>query len=227
VPDTALLAALRRPGDEAQVTQALSAVFQAEPVAAAEFVRLLLPQPSRHSVPDTLVCRAEEAVEEGRLDLRLTQNEWDVIVELKVHAGYGRDQLRRYLSSLRRVPNAYLVAVTRDDPRYGEAGLLDDGRWLGSIRWRHLLPGLRDLPIRRHALQLQWLLFLDVLEREGSMGFMHPDPEMFTALQTVRRAGAHLDDFLKSVQVPLLDALNRSLGVHGPADFYRGRGGRQ
>jgi hypothetical protein len=121
-----------------------------------------------------------------------------------------------------------LAAVTRDVPAHGEASFSDE-RWLGSVRWRELHASLRALPITDERLRLQWTTFLDVLDEEGSMGFTKPDPELFAAWSVIRRAGDHAEDFLKTLQLPLLDRLRAALGGgDGAADFYRkqrGRGG--
>jgi hypothetical protein len=222
---------LRRAGDEAQVTRAVHSALEAEPSAAGSFVALLLRKaPAEVPVrvePPALSCRAEEVVDTGRLDLRFfDEAEWDVIVELKLYASYGRDQLQRYLDALRDVKHAYLVAITRDVPTYGEAYLAGEPRWLGSVRWRPLLLGLRDLPFTSDVLATHWRLFLDVLESEGSMGFTRPDANLFATLSTVRRAADHADDFLKALQQPLIEGLRHALGPHNlTADFYRAQRG--
>jgi hypothetical protein len=222
---TALLGALRRTGDEVQLTQALSAVFQAEPRAAGAFVRLLLPA-DREGLPEVVSCRHEESFEEGRIDLRFTADEVDVIVEIKIHAGYGRDQLERYLRALRPVRLARLVAITRDVPRYGESHI-SDAEWIGSVRWRDLRKELRILPFDSESLRVQWLAFLDLLESEGSMGFTRPDPALFDAWHSIRLAAKHADEFLRAIRVPLLQALRDVLGGgDATADFYRAQRGK-
>lgn len=222
---TALLGALRRPGDEVQLTQALSAVFQAEPRVAAAFLGLLLPD-QRAELPEEVECRHEESFEEGRIDLRFTAEQLDVIVEIKIHAGYGPDQLCRYLRALRPVRLAGLVAITRDVPRYGESHLNDD-RWRGSVRWRDLRAELRLLPFQNDSLRVQWLAFLDLLESEGSMGFTRPDQQLFDVWPSIRLAASHADQFLGAIQVPLLQALRDALGgEETSADFYRAQRGK-
>lgn len=175
-----------------------------------------------------LSCYSEQVVETGRLDLRFTDDDaWDVIVELKLYASYGRDQLDRYLHALRDVDHGYLIAVTRDVPIYGETHLREEPRWLGSVRWRSLLPGLRALPFECEALGSQWRIFLDVLESEGSMGFTNPDPSLFDTWSTIRRAAGHAEDFLNALQQPLLEALQDALAKDGlTADFFRAQRGR-
>jgi hypothetical protein len=89
-----------------------------------------------------LTCSAEEVVEDGRTDLRFRAELWDVIVELKIYASYGRQQLSRYLSALSDVEHAYVTAITRTVPTYGEPPTGADPRWLGSTE-RPLGPALR------------------------------------------------------------------------------------
>jgi hypothetical protein len=86
------------------MTRAVHAALEAEPSAASGFVALLLQHapPARHvgATPPPLSCRTEEVVEAGRLDLRFfDRGQWDVIVELKLFASYGREQLDRYRRS--------------------------------------------------------------------------------------------------------------------------------
>lgn len=212
-PAAALIRGLRRPGYEPQLTQALASVFRADPAMGSQFVGLLLGTRDQRDlaaqIPGELACSAEEVVEDGRVDLRFRSDDWDLIVELKIHAGYGRDWLNRYLDALEPVPHAYVLAITRDVP-VAEPPPRD--RWLGAVRWRHLLSGLRVLTARDASLGSQWVLFLDVLEMEGSMGFTRPRPELFDAFATSGSVMRHMTDFLHAIEHPLLDALIDSLG---------------
>jgi PD-(D/E)XK nuclease superfamily len=221
--DAAIIRGLRRPRYEPQLTLALAALFAAEPKIASEFVRLLLDRlpvdrpdlPTRvdsSEVPPELSCSPEESFSEGRLDLRFRGGEWDVIVELKIGAGYGAEQLNRYLKAFSKTErkHAYLVAITRDVSRYGEPE--SHKRWLGSLQWRHLLHELRGLKIESVALKSQWATLLDVFEEEGSMGFTEPKPELFEVYGHMRTAAAHTDRFLEVLRHPLLDALRSARG---------------
>jgi hypothetical protein len=226
---TALIRGLRRPRDEPQLTRALAATFQADPRMAAQFVETIVRSVADGRIPQVpaeMKCSAEELVAEGRLDLRFTAEDWDVIVELKLYASYGRNQLERYLGVLRDVDSAYVTAVTRSVPRYGESGAAGDPRWLGSVQWRRLLPALRSMQSGDTTLGDQWRLFLDVLEEEGSMGFTKPQPDLFRALERVRVAGKHIEEFVRAVQLPLYEALLDALGGdETSAAIYRTRGG--
>ena len=120
-PSAALLRGLRRPGDEPQLTQAIAAVAGADYPFAAGFLRLVLRETGvTVDVPADVTVSAEEVVPDGRVDLRFRAQGLDVIVELKIHAGYGPKWLDRYLAALTDVEHAFVVAVTRDDPTYGE-----------------------------------------------------------------------------------------------------------
>lgn len=197
---------------------------------ATAFLRLALETASGRpfDTPSDFVVTTEEVAGAERFDLRFrVAGEWDVILELKIHAGYGRQQLQRYLAALDEVDNGFLCAITRDVALYGEPPVGVDARWAGSVRWRELLPGLRELPVEDPVLRAQWQLFLDVLEEEGSMGFTRPDPALFSAWSLVRKASGHVEEFVEAVRWPVLAALHDALGGGAEsADFYRSRGGR-
>ncbi len=210
----ALLSGLREAGSETELTRVLASLFGADPVMAGAFVRLAVSEAPRGmnidlgDLPAMLSCVAEKAVSEGRADLSFTDQEgrWHVIVENKVYAGYGHDQIRRYLRSLDGTERGVVVAITRDVPTYGDLHD-DDPRWAGSVRWGQLLPYLRQLPVADPELKRQWPLFLDILEEEGAMGFTRPKSELFRAWADYPASRAHLVDFVDSVRLPLLDAL--------------------
>ena len=217
---------LRLKGNEPQLTAALAAVFQAEPCAASVFVRDALALTSRGAsmapaVPEELACTTEERFAQGRVDLRFRAGDWDVIVELKIAAGYGHLQIERYLGALAPTTrHAYLVAVTRDLPAHGAPTAPDD-RWLGAIQWRRLLPRLRELPVSRE-LESQWTSLLDVLEEEGSMGFTKPDPELFADFAKMRAASEHVEAFLGVLAHPLLAELRLALGGGDARAAFKG-----
>jgi hypothetical protein len=219
----ALIRGLRRIGGETQLTQALAAVLSADDLACAGFVGLLVKEPGAATIefPERFGVTAEDVSGSDRFDLRFDAPGWDVIVELKIHAGYGPNQLERYREALLARPQRHLVAITRDVPFYGEPS---DVR---VFRWRQLLGPLRDLPFRDSTLKDQWLLFLDVLEEEGSMGFTRPDAKLFSQWADASRATKHIEEFVEAVRAPVIEALRDALGGdEGAADFYRGRGNR-
>src|SRR5262245_43187530 len=194
----ALIAGLRDGRSETELTRALASVFAAEPTLGASFLRHVLshaPQAGGidlSSLPPALECRAEQALDEGRADLSFTDatGRWHAIVEIKIYAGYGHDQVGRYLRSLRSGEHGVVVAVTRDVPTRGESVV--DTRWAGSVQWGTLLPGLRRLRPIDPDLAAQWPLFLDVLEAEGDMGFTKANPELFQAWANYPIARQHL-----------------------------------
>lgn len=185
---------------------------------ASAFVELVVRKTPRaqdahlRDLPRELECRSEQVLPEGRADLafRDASRCWHIIVEVKVYAGYGDTQIPRYLRSFDRASQRQiLAAVTRDVPTYGEDAA--DDRWVGSVQWATLLPGLRALRPTNRQLASQWPLFLDVLESEGSMGFTAADPDLFTAWSKYVDARTHMVDFVDSVRLRLLDELRESL----------------
>ena len=222
--DAAIIRGLRRARYEPQLTQALAGLFTAEPRVAAAFVRLLLAHPDLKrpvdvsDLPAEFACAPEERFSGGRLDLRFRAPDWDVIVELKIDAGYGLDQIDRYVGALGQARHSHLVALTRTVPLYGEE--TTSPAWRGSILWRRVLAGLSALPIQNQSLAHQWSALLHVLEEEGSMGFTKPDPDLFATYARIRAAAEHTDAFLDVLSQPLLAALRDALGNgEAGADF--------
>jgi hypothetical protein len=219
----ALIRGLRSRGSEAELTQAIASVLAADARAAAAFARIVLSAAPREGathvavVSDTLLCRAEHTLAEGRVDLEFSdpQRLWQLIVEIKLYAGYGHEQIQRYLRSLG-AERTLVAAITRDVPTYGDLDDEPDKRWLGSVQWAKILPALRALPVADDALASQWPLFLDVLEAEGSMGFTRPDPDLFRAWAVSVYARDHMVDFVDSLRRPLLDLLRTALADEQP-----------
>jgi hypothetical protein len=219
------------------LTQAVASVLAAEPKMAADFVQLVFaaaPNPvDMTDLPTRLECRAEQVVAEGRADLSFVDEarHWHVLVEIKIYAGYGEDQVGRYIRSLNDAPRAALVAITRDVPTKDDSAHRDNV-WAGSVQWSRLLPGLRALLPEDPDLRRQWPLFLDVLEEEGSMGFTRADAELFRAWAQFPRAQPHLVDFVDSLRRALLEVINHELAARAagdsslPADAQEVRSGR-
>lgn len=213
--DHSLIQALRKSGGEVELTQALAAVFGQERELARRFVEILVRHAphgdlvaDRLDLPPELSCHAEKRLEHGRADLVFTgEGAWHVNVELKIHAGYGSDQISRYLDSAPDGERSLVVAITRTVPSHGDRH--DDRRWLGSMRWAALLPELRALEPRNDALRQQWPLFLDVLESEGSMGFTKADLNLFHAWGAAVTARSHAEDFVEAVRHPIRDEVAR------------------
>jgi hypothetical protein len=210
---------LREGGSETELTRALGSVFATDSRLASAFVRLVLErsphgQAFARALPAELDCRLETTLAEGRVDLEFvdTNDRWHVLVELKIHAGYGHEQIRRYLRSFRdEASQRVLVAITRDVPRYGDLTAGVDPRWAGSVQWARLLDGLRMLKPRDARLAEQWPLFLDVLESEGSMGFTKADINLLRAWHQAVPARGHVADLMETIRRPLLEALRDEL----------------
>lgn len=184
-----VLHALRRKGDEAQVTQVLAAFADADRKFAARLLTVILdhaPEKERvHAlgpIPTELICVAENRLqdagggEKGYVDLRFDSHAGDlvILVELKLFSGYGHDQLQRYLDGLAALPSkrGALLAVTRDPPRNGEDVVTNDSRWCGSIRWARMLDDLRAIVHADPLLAQAWVTFLDILRSDGDLGTM-------------------------------------------------------
>lgn len=97
----------------------------------------------------------------GRADLVFRsggRDDWAVVAELKLTAGYGTDQLARYLdygAPVLSVVAVRDVAASRD--------VSGDSGWLGEALWRDLQPTLRALTWPRGG-QAMWLALLDGMQ---------------------------------------------------------------
>lgn len=223
-PAQALLWGLRRKRDEAQLTQVIAEVARADSRFASAFVELLLEVAANgphgvnvrrltdKGIPVNIGCRAEQHLRDtgdsslGRVDLRFDGgDDFTLFVENKLYAGYGDDQVNRYLAALDRLPEerrSGLIAVTRNVPTYGEPRLEESQRWLGSVRWAHLRDGLRTLPIADPELCQQWQLFIDVLDQQGDLGMTSAQPDLIRAWALYRQGRDHLVDLLDQIQQP-------------------------
>jgi hypothetical protein len=216
----AILRGLREPGSETEVTRVLAAVMQADRRFAAEFVRLVLMHSKRAAdprwgrLPDEFDCRSEVLLPEGRIDLEFSDlaSGWRVLVELKIAAGYGFDQIERYLRCLDvDDKQQVLVSITRDVPKYGDPPIEGRANWAGSVPWSALIDGLRALEPTNPKLAQQWPLLLDVLESEGSMGVTKVRPELLRTWATAVEARKQAVAFMEGLRSPLLMALQEAL----------------
>lgn len=208
-PSAAILRALRRPGDEAQWTQVIAALASHDARFAGALAKVLVAAaPNGHAsklapVPERLLCRAEDTLQalfqsdsHGRVDLRFQSPEGDfvLLVELKLHSGYGHDQVDRYLAAIAELPpesRRGLVAITRNVPGVGEPPGNTEA-WLGSIRWADILGELRDLPIENADLARQWQLILDLIEEQGDFGMTMLDRDDLYGWAHYRKTRDHL-----------------------------------
>jgi hypothetical protein len=204
--DARVLRALRRPRSEVQITATIAAICQ-DRRAASRFVRVVLgssPRPPGwlDRLPEELTCSSEREVPDGRVDLRFSDDaqELTVLMELKVDAVFGREQLSRYLGALPADSDrGALVAITKTTPLTGEQKADMDKRWVGSVRWGRILPSLRELAPQPSQVDTQWRMFLDILEEEGAMGYTTPDPELLDAWAKARPAEKHIVRLLDSL----------------------------
>lgn len=224
-PEHAIFRGLRQPGSEPELTRTLARIFEADSNFAAAFVREVLEASKRatdprwNSLPQEFLCRSEVAVPGGRVDLQFSDpaSGWRVLVELKIAAGYGFEQIERYLAGLDPADERHvLVSITRDRPTYGDPPINGNPNWAGSVAWASIFDRLRSLRPRNTTLCKQWPLFLDVLEYEGSMGVVRIDPELLMTWARAAPARHHAVALAESLRNPLLEALRDVLQLARP-----------
>lgn len=215
----AILRGLRDPRSETELTRVLAAALSADPMLAAGFVKAVLRRSKRaadprwDALPDTFDCRPEVQIQEGRIDLEFTnlKTGWRVLVELKIDAGYGFEQIERYLRCLDPLDDRQvLVSITRDIPKYGDPSLEGRSNWAGSLSWSSVLEDLRALPAHP-ALTVQWNLLFDILQDEGSMGVTRVEPDLLEAWSKAAVARQHAVAFMDGLRAPLLAGLQEAL----------------
>ncbi|OAI38496.1 hypothetical protein AYO39_00995 [Actinobacteria bacterium SCGC AG-212-D09] len=197
---TSLIRALRYRTDEVQLGRALLAICEDDQQVAFEFVSQVLRLAAHdQGAPARRACRklgtlsppvrasgqARLFAQVGRRDLRgrlplgivdldfRAPGTWRLLVELKIDAAFGEDQLRRYLES--RTP---LVAIIRSLPTGPTLNKLADPgarNWLGVITWEDLLPGLKALPIQNGRERANWRELLRVAsQQDGDLSATRP-----------------------------------------------------
>lgn len=225
-PEHSILRGLRDKAYEPELTRTLAEVFRADPALASSFVKCVLRASKRpldprwDGLPDSFSCRSEVFVVGGFVDLEFadTATGWRVLVELKIDAGYGFEQMERYLQNLDpHDSKQVLVSVTRDVPKYGDPPLEGNPNWAGSVAWSSLFALLRELKPDNDRLAAQWPIFLDVLEYEGSMGVTSLEPELLLAWARAAPARRHAVAFADSLRYPLLEALRDALQQGDPS----------
>lgn len=221
-----ILRGLREPRNEPELTRVLAAIFVSDPALAAAFVKTVLRHSKRpddrrwQELPERFDCRSEVQIAEGRVDLEFSDaaTGWRVLVELKIDAGYGFEQIKRYLNCVDAADDRQvLVSVTRDVPKYGDPPTDGQPNWCGSVSWNALLDDLRDLCPSDTRLEQQWPLFLDVLENEGSMGVTKVKPELLRAWAQATDGRRHAVAFMENLRYPLLLALQEALEPSFPS----------
>lgn len=221
---TVLLNALRRPGDEVQLTQAIGELAKADAHFAEGLLHLLIDRaPNGQAAAARLMpgapvrcelerpMRAPDQTSRGRIELKLTQGPVTLFVEVKLHSDYSEAQLDGYLQAIAPAEGEFLMAVTRNISRYTEPPVGQPG-WLGSVRWAQLADQLKDLP-GPGPLREQWNLFLEVLKMHGDLGSRTFDEALVAAFEQWQAAWTHLSDFLEQVGAETLDLLRNELGV--------------
>jgi hypothetical protein len=216
-----LLGALRRPASEVQLSQALAAFAASDAAFASGLATVFVahaPAERRAAlgpIPPELLCDAEFVLEGGgRVDLRFEDQErrFGLLVELKIGAGYGGDQLDKYLRAADELGYEHigLTAVTKSPPWYGEESVSSDVRWLGSARWSRIFVAMRTL---RHAeLDLEWSAFLDVVRYQGDFGVVTLDREAVRGWARYREGSGILRSLLEELAAPALDVIRSQTG---------------
>ena len=189
----AFLRAVRKPRDEAQLTQVIAAAAKLDETFSADLVRLFLnAAPNRDAAhllgepPAALRCRAEVQVydaagsDRGRADLIFDDEggSFSLLAELKLASDYGETQLGRYSDAVDAFsqPRRGLIAATTLTPQTGEEAVAGHPRWLGSIRWFRVVDAMRELEHRDRLVKRTWVAWLDLLRTEGDFGPMDFDP---------------------------------------------------
>ena len=225
---TAILSVLRKPGDEVQLTQLLAAVAKDDEEVAGHLARVLVraaPHAGQREalgdVPARLRCRAEATLnapghdDHGRVDLRFDDGARDftLLAELKLHSGYGDDQIRRYHDALDDLPEdrrAAVVAVTRNVPGVGEPAA-DTARWLGSLRWTEIYEELLKLPIKDRELGAQWRLLLRIIDEQGDFGVKELDRNEVAGWAAYVRTREKLERLVEDLAPKALERLQELL----------------
>ena len=220
-----ILRVLRRTGDEAQVTQLVAAFASSDPAFASALAKVFVgaaPYRDRLGmVPDLLTCTPESPLvdaadaELGYVDLRFEDqaNEFTLLVELKLHSGYGFRQLERYRDALQDLPEgrAALLAVTSDFPRYGEDEVLNDPRWLGSFRWSDVYDELVKVQHTDETAGVLWRALLALIREQGDFGLMDVDPDDIRGWSRWKSGHRSLIALMEAIHEPALEIVQRQL----------------
>jgi hypothetical protein len=234
-----VLATVRKPRDEAQWTQLIASVCERDGAFAGRFVGALLECSPRTEAarqlgepPDALRCRAEVSLDSsarslGRVDLVFDDYEDDfvLLVELKLGSQYGDRQLERYAKALDgiRGRRKALLAITATTPLYGETTIGNDHRWLGSLRWSQLYDALHTLAHADPLVEAAWRSALELLREQGDFGPMDFDPTVMDAWARRDEAERLIRYLLEEVAKPVEQILQSRFGTTGGAVIL-GRG---
>ncbi len=99
---------------------------------------------------------------------------------------------------------------------YGELGVHEDPRWLGSVRWARALPRLRTLTHPDAVLDAAWQAFLDVLVKQGDFGTVEYDREALTGWARYDEGKQVLIGLMAEIAAPVLEIVRSEVaGVSG------------
>lgn len=231
---TALLAALRRRNDEAQLTQILAAFAGSDPVFAGALAAVFVQHAPRTEaiarlgpVPAQLACRPEQPLRDrlgqnkGLVDLKFEDRAsgFTLLVELKLGSEYGFEQLERYAQSLEALPRgrSALLAVTRLAPQVGESQVQAHPQWLGSVRWSRVFARLRGLTHGDPLMNLLWPQVLDFVRDQADFGPVNIDATALTAWARRDEGEQLVRLLLTSIAKPALATI-RGIRGRGPDD---------
>lgn len=217
-----LLISLRRQGDEAQLTQALAAFASHDRVFARELLCTWLAFADAEKldrlgpIPVELECRAEVSYgHHGRIDLEFSgpAESFLVLVELKLFAGYGDDQLLRYVRAAKEAPfeRSAVLAVTRNVPSFGENEVDSEPEWLGSVRWGKAFDAMAELESAAEPqFSEAWRAFLRACKSKGDFGVV-ADPNDLIAWARYTAGKQALIGIMNELAEPALEAVRSSL----------------
>ena len=98
-----------------------------------------------------------------------------MLVEVKLYSPYLPGQLGRYVNAAQDSGQDHsgVIAITRTViPSQEEREVQNNPKWLGAVRWRHVLDDMRE-PASLNGRNLAlWQAFLEVCERKGDFGTM-------------------------------------------------------
>ncbi|MEJ7787063.1 MAG: hypothetical protein WKF96_19855 [Solirubrobacteraceae bacterium] len=233
------LRGLRRRRDEAQLTQFVAAVASTDRRFAGRLASILVrnaperqnfepPVGEAFEVPADLICRPEErvwdtsGVSQGFVDLlfRTDDRSFVLLAELKLHSGYGRDQVNRYLRGLDIYRQATaqggrsgLIAVTRNPPVYGEPEAARPG-WVGSVRWAAIIDELRTLEHQDKSVEALWRATLTILDEQGDFGMSRIDIDDVKAWARYTKGRHQLIRLMEEISEPAITTVRDAFAEH-------------
>jgi len=107
----------------------------------------------------------------GRVDWQFVGPGFCLIVEVKLGAAVGEDQLERYLRHRAITKGSVtggLVLLTRDRSPITRK-IAKKKRWLGQISWRELLPELENIEPADPTVRAEWQQLIEVIQQPGDL----------------------------------------------------------